>query len=418
MRKPTCPVIILLLLPALVACTNVVGMEAEETPIPKNPTATLPQDAAAGESGHPFTDEPSTEVRNGPSSDEPGSPVEAGRGLIFLWGGTIYQSGADGERALGSLPADARHLALHHRRLAYVLGNRIDVLDLPGGTVRTLLEFPDRPGQDFDLRWSADGSSLAYAIAWDEPDGSRLVELGTHDGEEHTVLGTLNARPEGPSPILPSMPPVPPMPGHANLLILGLDTSATRLAVTQAGGQERYAALWILDSQTGECVEAEPLPRGTEEVALSPDMRWLAVAVPGVLQIWPLDADTLPILIELPAETHGARLSWSPDSQRLAYLLNEGAAPALDASPALALEAWEVQTGQTGRVASAIGTYATLHGWIDDGKTVVLETFDESSGRVALCLVDVEAGQSSPLPPIPAGSRVLKWGSVGEATTE
>ena len=335
-----------------------------------------------------------------------------GAGLVYLKDRVVYGPGERGARPIGTLSDDAAYLTLGPRELAYVSRNEIQTFSLADGTTRVLLEFPARAGHDFNLRWSNDGSALAYAVAWDEPDGSRVVELGTHDGSQHTVVGVLIARPAGPTPTLQSEPPVSPEPGYANLAILNFDLSAGCLAVTQVGGQERYYAMWVFDPQTGQRIDGMPVAPSVpdvQEIALSPDTRRLALALAGVLQVWPLGTDAPPERVELPMETHATWLSWSPDGRYLAYLLSEGVAPGLDASPALALEVWETQTGQARRLVSTLDTYATLHGWTANSRAVVLETMDDT-GQATVSLVDVVTGQSTPIP-LPEGSRVVGWAS-------
>ena len=329
-------------------------------------------------------------------------------GLLYLKEETVCLLGESGEQPIGSLLEDAGHLTLGPRYLAYIQGSKIQVLSLSEGTTHTLLEFPERPGQDFALRWSTDGSTLAYAVAWDEPDGSRMVELGTHDGYKQMVVDMLVARSAGPTPTLPLEPPLPPEPGFANLQILGFDRAAGRLAVTQAGGEERYSAIWFYDCQTGKRVDTMPVYVEVQGMALSPDFVWLAVATPGALHFWPQGTDAPPLGVELPLETHAGWLSWSPDSLRLAYLLNEGASPGLNVSPSLGLWVWEAESGQARQLSLAISPEAVLHGWTADGRAVVLEALDGISRQVTVSLVDVATEQVTPLP-LPEGSRVLGW---------
>ena len=283
------------------------------------------------------------------------------------------------------------------------------------GTIRTLLEFPNRAGQDFDLRWSTDGSTLAYAVAWDELDGSRLVELGTTSGYRQVTLDTRIARPAGPTPTPPPMPPIPPAPGFASLAILGFDPFAGRLAVTQAGGEDHHSAIWVYDSWTGRRVESWPVNVEAQAMALSPNLVQLAIATSATLQVWPSGTDASPMVVELPPDTHSTWLSWSPDGQRLAFLLNEGIAPSLDASSSLGLWIWEAERGQARQLLPVISPEAVLHGWTADGKAVVLETLDGISRQCTLSLIDVETGQIKPIS-LPENSRVLGW--IGNYTPD
>ena len=105
------------------------------------------------------------------------SQQEGDAGLIYLRDGTVYRLAKEGEQPVGAIPPDAGHLALSPGYLAYVHGATIGVLDLPTGATRDLVNVGQRSGQDLALGWLADGATLAYAVAWREPDGSRFVEL-------------------------------------------------------------------------------------------------------------------------------------------------------------------------------------------------------------------------------------------------
>ncbi|MGQ9600664.1 MAG: TolB family protein, partial [Anaerolineae bacterium] len=366
----------------------------------------------AGESAPwPTVTLPQTEELNTPESF-PGGEIDSG--LLVLKEGVVYLLNEDGERTIGPLPEDAGCLAVSPRYLAYVSGNRIQVLSLMDGTIRTLLEFPDRTGQDFNLRWSTDGSTLAYAVAWNESDGSRLAELGTTDGYWQTTLDTQVARPAGPTPTPPSMPPVPPEPGFANFHILGFDRAAGRLVAMPVGGQEGKTKIWTYDLRRGQRVE-QGWPTAVVPPlipALSPDLALLAAAQPGTLQIYRTEKIGVDrTYVELPTGTHATWLAWSPDSQRLAFLLSEGAAPALDVSATLGLWIWESESDQARSLSLTISPEAVLHGWTADGKAVVFETWDAISGQGIVSLLDVATEQVTLS--LPGGTRVLGW--VGEA---
>lgn len=341
------------------------------------------------------------------------SPTTSPRtGLLYIKEDTVCLFGESGEQPIGPLPADAGYLALGPRHLAYLVDNQIQTLSLSDGTTRTLLEFPDRAGQDFHLRWSNDGSTLAYAVAWSEANGSRMVELGMTDGYQQQVLDTIEARPAGPTPTPPSMPPIPPEPGFANLHILGLDRGDGRLLVMPVGGQERLGWLGTYNLRQDQSVRKQLWPTAIVPSlipVLSPDLNLLAAAQPGTLQIYRADeigADWR--YVELPDETHATWLSWSPDSQRLAYLLNEGASPGLDVSPTLGLWLWEAESGEPRLLAPVNSPEAVLYGWTADGKAVILQALDGMSFQVTVSLVDVATGQATPLP-VPGASRVLGW---------
>lgn len=387
MKKYKCLLLALPLLSALVACRGTLEIGMEQTPRPATsvPTPTLPL----------------TNLWPLPDS-----------GLVYLREGMIYLLNDGDEQPIGSLPDDAGYLALGPRYTAYIQGNKVQAINLSDGTTRVLLEFPNRLGQDFDLLWSSDGSALAYAMAWSEPDGSRMVELGTTDGYQQKVLGTVVARPAGPTPTPPAEPPAPPEQGFDNLHILAFDRAAGRLVTMPVGGQDGKGWIWAYDLTKGQRVQEQRWP--TLEVpplvpTLSSDLAHLAAAVPGSLQIYQADdLDVSPSLVELPAATHATSLCWSPDGQRLAYLLNEGTAPGFEVSPSLSIWVWEADTGLAHQVTPAISPEAMLHGWTADGKAIVLEALDGISLQRTVSLVDVATGQAKSLS-LPEGSRVLGW---------
>ena len=119
------------------------------------------------------------------------------------------------------MPSDAGRVVFSKTgNVAYVLEN---VLYLGNLATRQTREAYVRGGigADWDLCWSNDGSTLAYAVAWDEADGSRVVELGFTDGYEQRVVATVQARAAGPTPT-PLEPMAEPQP-LCQLAILGFD---------------------------------------------------------------------------------------------------------------------------------------------------------------------------------------------------
>ena len=260
------------------------------------------------------------------------------------------------------------------------------------------------------MRWANDGLALAYALAWDEADGSRLVELGTTDGYSQQLVDTVVARPAGVEPTLPPEPPMPPEPGFAILDILGYDRAAGRLVVIPVGGQEHRAWVGTYDLRNGNFKKQGWPPEVTspQVVALSPDMGLLAVAVPH--RLWIYQAEDLSaegVQVEFLEGTHAAWLSWSPDGRHLAHLLSEGETPGLEVSPALGLWIWEAGDNRSHQAVSALSPEATLLGWTADGSAVVLITLDGITRQRAMIMVDLE-GRTRSIP-LPESIRELGW---------
>lgn len=332
-----------------------------------------------------------------PTPELNGEALPPGVKLAYAADGIVYLLDQSGQQVVGFLPADVGRLVAGSKYLAYISGDALHTFSLSNGADRTLVDFGQRPGQDFSIAWSSDGSTVAYAVAWQEPDGSRKVDLSIADGYETQLVDTVVARPAGPTPTPPSMPPVEPEPGFANLAILGLNRTAGKLAVTQVGGQERYSAVWFYDVAAQKRVEEIPLPTDVQAIALSPDMTRVAVARKGTLEIWPLQTDAKPSTVAVPEGTHAAWLSWSPDSAMLAYLVNEGEALGFAVSPTKGLWVWEAANGKPRQLVHQPSPEASLHGWTPDSRTILLQALDAMDMRRSLILVGADTGQASPV---------------------
>lgn len=182
-----------------------------------------------------------------------------GEVLIYRIGGpTIYAADIHSGEAwqILELPENAGHRCLSDGFLPYTDYDEKTICqaDLSTGDRGELYSVGGLAHLDFDVCWSDDGQALAYAVAYEDADGARRVELGTLDGYEQRTITTLTARPAGPTPTPPPMPPMPPSPGYTNLLLLGYDPSAGRIYAVPAGGAERFAAVWAFDAATGERV--------------------------------------------------------------------------------------------------------------------------------------------------------------------
>lgn len=399
MKKLLCLSLIWLLVLSLAACASL-DAASSQPPAGEAPPKETAAHSGAGSVSGPSAPPPASE------SETPQAPPASGKsgGIVYVANEFVYLKGAQDTRQLGPLPASAGHLALGRLGLAYIDGNRLQVLNAADGTTETWFTFPERAAQDYALRWSDDGLGLGYAVAWDEPDGSRMVELGVFEAGVGTRVHTQMAREAGATPTPPSMPPIPSLPGFANLHIVGFDGPKGHLAVTPAGGEERYSAVWFYDLKTLK-LDSETLVRvEVHELALAPDQTRLAVARPGILEIWCLGTDAPPIPAEVPEGAHAARLHWSPDGQELAYLVNDGPAPGLAAGPSQGLWVWE---GGQSRQVAPLGEVAALHGWTSDGGAAVLEVFD-AAGAQTVRLVDVESGASRADYTLEA-ARVLGW---------
>jgi len=112
--------------------------------------------------------------------------------------------------------------------------------------------------------------------------------------------------------------------------------------------------------------------------------------------------------VPLPAGTHASWFSWSPDGERLAYFVAEGAASDLSATPVRSLRVWTGHGADGGRELRAPNTMGVVVHWTGDGQGLLLELFDPADGKPRRCLVDVKTGQGLELT-LPEGSRVIGW---------
>lgn len=380
------------------------------TPTPPPPATPTPRPPAGA------TPTSATAVKPLPAALVYRIPAEAESEIHVLEPG-----GAD--RRVLTLPSHAGHREVAGHYLAYVLDDTIYLADLADGTVRELYGAWGRRAPDFDLCWSSDGHILAYALAYEEADGSRMVELGTLDGYRQEVVTVLTARLAGSTPTPPPMPPVPPGPGFANLHLLSFDRAAGRVYATPVGGAERYAALWAFDVETGARVLSVPLeqtgdwPGGVQEVALSPDFRRLAASqvdierAQSVILVYDLEAGEEPaVTYALSPDAHAVALRWSPDGASLAYLLAEGQ-PDLAVSPTSGLWLLDVNRMEVRELLQLEKPEARLIGWAPDGKALLVEWLDSLSREQQHQLVEVATGQVEEIP-LPSDADVLGWASL------
>ena len=440
--KPMLSVVVTLsiaLLSVLVACSGTLDLVVETTPAAVATIAALATENAylatlvAEQQAAPSVPQhspKSTPTKWSPPTTPPAEPLPVALVYRIPAGAEseIHVLEADGadHRTL-TLPSYAGHghYQVAGRRLAYTLDDAIYLADLADGTTRELYDASGRRAPDFDLCWSSDGRVLAYALAYEEADGSRMVELGTLDGYQQEIVTVLTARPAGPTPTPPPMPSAPSLPGFANLHLLGFDRAAGRIYATPIGGAEGYAALWAFDVETGERVLTVPMeePEGVLDVALSPDFRRLAVRRVGtepaqaVMAVY--DLETGEVMDEstyaLPTDTHLSRLYWLPDGTQMVGLLGEGTTPGLDVAPTLGLWVLDLDQHIARPVVALESPEAGFIGWRhgvvpDTGDLVLLWWLDALSREWHYQLVDVATSQIEDIP-LPPGADVLGWAS-------
>lgn len=341
--------------------------------------------------------------------------------------GQLWLAAPDGSQArfAANLPDIAAGRAQGPRYLAYVLDTRLFVLDPATGKTHEVMNFAERglgQGLDVNLCWSRGGETLAYAAAYEAPDGSRRVELGRVDGYNKQAIIIIQARPAGPTPTPPPMPPAPPEPGFANLLLLGYDILANTLVAVPVGGQEHYSAVWVISARNGERLKTIPLYDSEQIVALalSPGATRLAVAragseaPPSRLDLYSVAGEsTTPETHNLPFQGYATDLRWSPDGESLAFLVNAGA-PGLEATPTAALWVMQVSDGSFRQVLELESPEARLVGWAPEpAGHLLIARLEGFSREVRYQLVDVTTGTITNLP-LPPAAEVLGWVQVVE----
>ncbi len=301
--------------------------------------------------------------------------------------------------------------------LAYTLDGIPYVVDLSTGVVHPIYEAQDRPDPDWDLFWSGDGQALAYALAWDEPSGSRMVELGTYDEDGRRTVTVLTARLRA-AVTPPAKPPAPAQQGFSLLSVLGFDRIAGRILAAPAGGEERHSAIWAFDIGTGDQTTLLTFddPEAVEGLAVSPDLAFLAVRLtPARIVVTNLAAPQAALRsFVAPAGTHPGPMHWSPDGRWLTFLLCEGQAPGLAETPARALWVLDTATMQAhqgmplpSRPPPSTNS-AVVTGWHPEGKALLIRWHGGTPRRRHFQLVDADSWQATEWD-LGEGARPIGW---------
>lgn len=339
-------------------------------------------------------------------------------GLVYIQQNTLYLLRKLGPVALTTVSENALVKTLGPRYLAYVLSGHVELIDLLDGSSRPVHTYNHLPAQAYDLCWSNDGSLLAFALAEKQWDGACRADVAVTNGRDLHILSDITRQASLPAPQPDQTPPDAPGLDFTHLELLGLDGRAGSVWVTPAGGFGSHSRIWTFDVENRQLLKDQPWPTTVtpqRRLALSPDMNYLAAALqpPGWIQVYPAGDIIVGerVMAALPPKTYAGPLSWSPDGQRLAYLLFEGDAPGLDITPSRGLWVWEAEGGKSHQVIPLVSEAVMLHGWTGDSRGVVLAQWDGSERVVQLILVEIETGHVTHLY-LPGDIQILGW--VGE----
>jgi hypothetical protein len=329
--------------------------------------------------------------------------------LIYLLGSKVYSGGFSGDNAqevaaLGEGQIDSPRL--RGNRMAYLLGRELRLLDLREGSATTLFTLREGAILDtFDLCWSIGGEAIAYTVAYEDPEAltfGRSVEVGVVDlpmGENHLVA-TLQDR--------------------FLATLLGYNDTSGELFLIPRGGDPAFGEIVVYDSRRrDQVIKSIPIAGDAmpDQSVLSLDFSHLALASfdsergRGQILIYDLTvAQPTAQTLEIPQGTHPRYLIWSPDGQRLAYLLHSGVAYWDEVKEARGLWVWDVSEGRGIQVAEEGSPFSVLLAWTLDGDAILAFHHEEGNGYYYLASGDGSGVMTLDIAP---EARALEWAPGG-----
>jgi len=323
-------------------------------------------------------------------------------------GSKVYGGGFSGDNA-GEIAALAEGQIdsprLRGNRMAYLLGRELRLLDLRQGSATTLFTLPEGPILDtFDLCWSVGGEAIAYTVAYEDPEAptfGRSVEVGVVDlptGEHRLVAGLKD---------------------RFGATILGYNDASGELFLIPRGGDPGFEEIVVYDGWRRDQViksipiEGDAMP---DQSVLSPGLNRLALASfdseagRGQILVYDLTvAQPMAQLLELPPGTHARCFIWSPDGQRLAYLLHSGVAYGDEVTEARGLWVWDL-SGEAIKVAEEDSPFSCPLAWSLDGEAILAFHYEEGEGYYYLASRD---GSGVMRLDIASEAGVLGWAPEG-----
>ncbi len=384
----------------LAACSS-----PSPTPTPPGSGAPVPTVAAPEETALPTptvapspTLEPTEAVPTPEGSTDP-TPVPGQASLVSLREDAVLVGdgwGAQPRKVLSLGPVTS--LIVRGSEIAYVANGKILVAGLSGSAPRQVSDAPPAFLLGPDLYWTADGKSLLTIADHEDEDATetgRSLDIGIvslADGAWRPGLALADC---------------------AGVTILQADSADSTVLLVAWGTMPSFAEAQRYSLTTGELVSTLPIA-GQGEIIPSPDGR-LAVTTlfdeakgTNVDLLYDLSEDTAPVRqrLGLQADTHTASHVWSPDGQRIAYLLREGRTPT-EGGGALGIWIWDTENQKTAKVIEATDPASGPVAWTPDSRYLIYRQVD-SAGANAYFALDTADNTARQLPLDPA-SRILGW---------
>jgi len=267
--------------------------------------------------------------------------------------------------------------------MAYLWGLELRLLDLRQGSATILLTLPEGAILDtFNLRWSVGGEAIAYTVAYEDPEAltfGRSVQVGVVDlptGEDRLVAGLKD---------------------RFLATLLGYDDASGELFLIPRGGDPGFGEIVVYDGwRRNQVIKSIPIEGDAmpDQSMLSPELSRLALASfdseagSGQILVYDLTlAQPTAQPLELPQGTHARCFIWSPDGQRLAYLLHSGVAHGDEVTEAGGLWAWDL-SDEAMKVAEEGSPFSCPVAWSLDGDAILAFHYEEGDGYYYLASRD------------------------------
>ena len=243
--------------------------------------------------------------------------------------------------------------------LATARGGHLDIVDLNQGKLHSVEIEGDIAYSQ--VLWSTSGKSLLHAAIVDDevaPTFGRSVELRAfgYDGKEFAKMRIKDVN---------------------GVNLLRYDDTSGRVLLIPLGGDPNFTRAAYYNIQSGERLRTISI-RGEGEAVVSPNggyllTEYLSEQEGAQLSLYELSAETeeiRPRTWQHRASSHSVSHVWSPNSQHVAYLLQDGTSFA-ESSKGLGLWLLDVASMQAEKVIEEASLSSTVVGWTPDGEYIV-----------------------------------------------